>query len=159
MTPWTVARQAPLSMGFSRQEHWSGWPFPSPGDLPDPETEPGFPALQADSFPTELQRKPSLYEIGTVLAIPTSGLLFRGLIEIVCKCILATSHYLRRYCAQTLSCVQLFETPWTVPCQAPLSMGFSWQEYWSGCPFLLQGIFPTQGLNLHLLHYRWLLYL
>ena len=93
-----------------------------------------------------------LYEIGTVLAIPTSGLLFRGLIEIVCKCILATSHYLRRYCAQTLSCVQLFETPWTVPCQAPLSMGFSWQEYWSGCPFLLQGIFPTQGLNLHLLH-------
>ena len=36
--------------------------------------------------------------------------------------------------------------------QAPLSMGFSWQEYWSGCPFLLQGIFPTQGLNLHLLH-------
>ena len=40
-TPWTVARQAPLSMGFCRQEHWSGWPFPSPGDLPDPEIEPG----------------------------------------------------------------------------------------------------------------------
>ena len=38
--PWTVARQAPLSMGFSRQEHWSGWPFPPPGDLPNPETEP-----------------------------------------------------------------------------------------------------------------------
>ena len=38
--PWTVARQAPLSMGFSRQEHWSRWPFPSPGDLPDPGTEP-----------------------------------------------------------------------------------------------------------------------
>ena len=39
-TPWTVARQAPLSMGFSRQEYWSGLPFPSPGDLLDPGTEP-----------------------------------------------------------------------------------------------------------------------
>ena len=51
-TPWTVARQAPLSMGFSRQEYWSG--FPSPGDLPDPEIEPRSPALQGDSLPTEL---------------------------------------------------------------------------------------------------------
>ena len=40
VTPWTLARQAPLSMGFSRQEHWSGLPFPSPGDLPDPGIEP-----------------------------------------------------------------------------------------------------------------------
>ena len=39
-TPWTVAYQVPLSMGFSRQEYWSGLPFPSPGDLPDPEIEP-----------------------------------------------------------------------------------------------------------------------
>ena len=45
-TPWTVAQQAPLSMGFSRQEHWSGLPFPSPGDLPDPGIEPRSPALQ-----------------------------------------------------------------------------------------------------------------
>ena len=49
-TTWAVARQAPLSMGFSRQEHWSGLPFPSPGDLPDPGIEPDSPALQADSF-------------------------------------------------------------------------------------------------------------
>ena len=40
LTPWTVAGQAPLSVGFPRQEYWSGWPFPSPGDLPDPGTEP-----------------------------------------------------------------------------------------------------------------------
>ena len=40
VTPWTVAHQAPLSMGFSRQEYWSGLPFPSPGDLPDPGIEP-----------------------------------------------------------------------------------------------------------------------
>ena len=52
--PWTVACQAPLSMGFSRQEYWSGLPFPSPGDLPDPGTEPRSPALQADDLPTEL---------------------------------------------------------------------------------------------------------
>ena len=45
-TPWTVAYQAPLSMGFSRQEYWSGLPFPSPGDLPDPGIEPRSPALQ-----------------------------------------------------------------------------------------------------------------
>ena len=53
-TPWTVAHQAPLSMGFSRQEYWSGLPFPSPGDLPDPGIESWSPALQADSLPTEL---------------------------------------------------------------------------------------------------------
>ena len=46
-----VARQAPLSMGFSRQEYWSGLPFPPPGDLPDPGIEPTSPALQADSLP------------------------------------------------------------------------------------------------------------
>ena len=44
-TPWTVAYQVPLSMGFSRQEYWSGLPFPSPGDLPNPGIEPGSPAL------------------------------------------------------------------------------------------------------------------
>ena len=53
MTPWTVARQAPLSMGFSRQEHWSGYPFPSPGDLPDPVLEPSSPELAGGPFTTE----------------------------------------------------------------------------------------------------------
>ena len=57
-TTWTAARQAPLSMGVSRQESWSGLPFPSPEDLPDPGIEPGSPALQADSLRTELQGKP-----------------------------------------------------------------------------------------------------
>ena len=49
-TPWTVAHQAPLSIGFSRQENWSELPFPLPGDLPDPGIKPGSPALQADSL-------------------------------------------------------------------------------------------------------------
>ena len=53
MAPWTVAYQAPLSMGFSRQEYWSGLPFPSPGDLPNPGIEPGSPALQADALPSK----------------------------------------------------------------------------------------------------------
>ena len=52
-TPWTIAYQNPPSMGFSRQEYWSGLPFPSPGDLPDPGIEPGSPALQADALPSE----------------------------------------------------------------------------------------------------------
>ena len=58
MTPGTVAHQGPLSMEFSRQEYWSGLPFPSPGDFPDPGIEPKFPALQADSLPTEPPGKP-----------------------------------------------------------------------------------------------------
>ena len=56
-TPWTVAHQAPLSMGFSRQEYWSGSPFPPPGDLPDPGIEPGSPTLQADALPSEPPRR------------------------------------------------------------------------------------------------------
>ena len=57
-TSWTVACKFSLSMGFSRQEHWSGLPFLSPGDLPDPGIKPGAPALQADSLLTELLGKP-----------------------------------------------------------------------------------------------------
>ena len=52
-SPWTVAHQAPLSLGFFRQEYWSELPFPSPGDLPYPGVEPGSPPLQADSLPSE----------------------------------------------------------------------------------------------------------
>ena len=58
VTPWTVAYQAPLSMAFSRQECWSGLPFPSPGDLPNPGIEPRSPTLQADALPSEPPGKP-----------------------------------------------------------------------------------------------------
>ena len=60
LTTWMVARQAPLSMEFSRQEHWSWLPFPSPGYPPNPEIEPGSPALQADSLPSDAQGKPGM---------------------------------------------------------------------------------------------------
>ena len=57
-TPWTIAYQSPLSMGFSRQGYWSGLPFPSPEDLPDPGIKPGSPKLQADALPSEPAGKP-----------------------------------------------------------------------------------------------------
>ena len=57
-TPWTVAHQAPLSMGFSSQEYWSGLPIPPPGDLPKPKIKPRSPVLQVDSLPSEPPVKP-----------------------------------------------------------------------------------------------------
>ena len=58
VTPWTVAYRAPWSMGLSRQEYWSGLPFLSPGDLPNPGIKPGSPALQTDTLPSEPLGKP-----------------------------------------------------------------------------------------------------
>ena len=59
VTPWNIDCQAPLSMGFPRQEFWSGFPFPSPGDLPDPEIEPASPVLAGGFFTTEPPGKPN----------------------------------------------------------------------------------------------------
>ena len=59
-TPWTVAHQAPPSMGFSRQEYWSGLPFPSPGDLPNPGIKPRSPTLQADALTSEPPKEVAL---------------------------------------------------------------------------------------------------
>ena len=56
--PWSIAHQAPLSMGFPRQEYWHGQPFSSPGDLPDPGIEPASPVMQADSLPLRHQGSP-----------------------------------------------------------------------------------------------------
>ena len=101
-TPWTVAHQAPPSMGFSRREYWSGLPFPFPGDLPNPGIEPRSPAfLRADPLTSEPPGK------------------HRGLLVVV----------------KSLQSCPTLATPWTVACQAPLSMGFSRQEYWSGLQF------------------------
>ena len=64
VTLWTVACQAPLSIGFSRQEYWSGFPCPAPGDLPDPGIELLSPALQADSLPLVPPGKPNhIYQV------------------------------------------------------------------------------------------------
>ena len=61
VTSWTVAHQAPLSMGFSRQAYWSGLPFPSPGDLHNPGIEPRSPALRADALTSEPPGKPECH--------------------------------------------------------------------------------------------------
>ena len=76
-TPWTVAYQASLSMGFSRQEYCSGLPFPSPGDLPNPGIEPGSPALQADVLTSEPPGKPQ----GLYKGRQINYLLLRDIIE------------------------------------------------------------------------------
>ena len=64
VTPWTIAHQAPVSMGFSRQEYWSGLPFPSLGYLPDPGIKTGSPTLQADALPSEPPGKSILHSQG-----------------------------------------------------------------------------------------------
>ena len=131
-TPWTIQ-----SMEFSRPEYWSGWPFPSPGDLSNLGIKPTSAALQADSLPAEQ---------GGSLILPYSRYSSRNVLWKAFEPV------------KLLSCVQLFAIPWTIAYQTPPSMEFSRQEYWSGLHFLLQGIFLTQGLNPGLLHCRQTLY-
>ena len=77
---------------------------------------------------------------------------FQSLTQLIFFFFLLNVHYLSSACVLShFSCVQCFPTPWVVACQASLSMGFFRQECWSGFPFPSPGIFPTQGMNLHLL--------
>ena len=78
VTSWTVAHQAPLSMGFSRQEYCNELPFPSPGDLPDPGIEPGSPTFQADSLPSEPPGKPHIYVCVCICVYIYIYITFRG---------------------------------------------------------------------------------
>ena len=124
-TPWTVAHQAPLSMGFSTQEYWSGLPFPSPGDLPNPGIKPPTPAFTNGFFTTEPPGKPWIMVIINNYHL----------------------NYSNKVKVKSLSHVQLFVTPWTVAYQAPLSMGFSTQEYWSGVPLPSPVDLPDPGIE------------
>ena len=67
--PWTAGRQAPLSMEFPRQEYWSGFPFPSPGDPPNPGIEPVSPTLEGGFFTTEPSGKPYIFNISCIRPI------------------------------------------------------------------------------------------
>ena len=122
-TPQTVACQAPLSIGFSRQEYGSGLPFPSPGDLPNPGIEPASSALAGRFFTTEPPGK----SLSGLLQQPHTG------VSISNFCPIQFFGQLNLHvCAQSFSHVQLFVTPWTLSRQVPPSVGFSRQEYWSG---------------------------
>ena len=81
VTPWTVAYQVPLSMGFSRQEYWSGLLFSSPGDLPDPGMELRSPALQADALPSESPKTAEWLSIQ--IFYPVKNSLYKSTFKIV----------------------------------------------------------------------------
>ena len=84
-TPWTVAHQAPPSMGFSRQEYWSGLPFPSPGDLPDPGIKPRSPTLQADALTSEPPGKPTFCNKKGLLLLEKASQIYRSNNTFLCK--------------------------------------------------------------------------
>ena len=148
--PWTVAHQVPLSRGFSRQEYWAKLSFLSLGDLPDTGMEPAS-TLPVEFFffffYTEPPGKPirsiadkSLHSCPTLCdpidgsppgsAVP--GILQARMLEWVA--ISFSNAWKWKVKVRLHSCVQLLATPWTTAYQAPPSMGFSWQEYWSGLP-------------------------
>ena len=114
-TPWTVACQTPLSMGFSRQEYWSGLPFPSPGDLPDPGMEPGSPALQAGSLLSEPAGKPCLQFMHIYLKLPLPSLLILSLFSITQIFVCSLTHSIictglllhAKYCSRYLNKIQI----------------------------------------------------
>ena len=145
VTPWTIVHQAPLSMGFPRQEYWIGLPFPFPGDLLDPEITPTSPELVGGFFTTEPPGKPCSFFYNVIILLAFGIMAFY-------RCILIDNielspHFTgegndveRAYSEVLLllsrfSRVRLCATPWTAAYQASLSMGFSRQEHWSGLPF------------------------
>ena len=120
VTLWTVAHQAPLCLGFPRQEYWSGLPCPPVGDLPNSGIKPvslTSSALAGRFFTTGVS-----WEAQSVYTMKKWSVV------------------------KSLSCVRLFATPWTVAYQAP-SMGFSRQEYWSRLPFPSPGDLPDPGIE------------
>ena len=108
--PWTLACHSPLSMEFSRQEHWSGLPFPSPGDLPDPGIEPRSPALQADPLLSE----PSMATHSSILRASLVTQLVKTLPAIQETRVrsLGQGDPLEKKMA-TYSCVLVWKIPWT----------------------------------------------
>ena len=120
-TPWTAAHQAPPSLGFSKQEHWSGLPFPSQ-------------CMKVKSESEVAQSCPTLCDL-VDCSLPCSsihGILKARILEWVA--ISFSNVWKWKVKGKSLSHVWLFVTSWTAAHQAPLPMGFSRQEYWSGVP-------------------------
>ena len=180
--PWTIlyiAHQAPLSMEFSKQEYWSGLPFPPPGDLPDSGIGPAVSYISCigrwfflplskigskfnivpDSIYYLVERKEKVAQSCPTLCDPmdcslpgssTHGILQARILEWVA--ISFSNAWKRIVKVKSVSRVRLFATPWTVAHQVPPSM--QGKSTGVGCHFLLQGIFSTQGLNPGLPHCR-----
>ena len=178
-TPWSVAYQAPPSMGFSRQEYWSGMPLPSPYQTIE------YIYFMLDFFHSIfffVKFYPdSLFILNTVWysnvqichclcilllwyiwVVSDLKLLkcwyecsYTCLSDYICTCILSwiyrrseiTKSWKWSHEVKSLSLVWLFATPWTVAYQAPPSLGFSRQEYWSGLPFPSPGDLPNPGIE------------
>ena len=134
VTSWTLAHQALLSMGFSRQEYWSGLPCASPRDLPNTGIEPRSPALQVDSLPAELPGKPWKPLHGVTRKGKGTSLASRScpvyILRRKCPRILCYLPWESPACSR-FSRVWLFATLWTIAHRAPLSTGVPRQEYWS----------------------------
>ena len=128
--PWTVAHQAPPSMGFSRDEYWSGLSFPSPGDLPDPGIKPGSPALREDALPSELPgNQIIILSFHSSLQICACGLLqgqTLGPVLVVNKILLEHDRAHQFSSVQLLSRVLLFMTPWTTTWPCPSFVDYLW---------------------------------
>ena len=118
----------PLYMEFSRQEHWSGLSFPSSGDLLEPGIKPGSPAFQADSLPS---KPPGSRTQNTSEVCLWTKINFKWIIDRTLKCCHAV----------------VYNSLWSVACQALLSLEFSRQEYWSGLPFPSPGDLPNPGIE------------
>ena len=164
-TQWTEAHRAPLSMGFFRQEHWNELPFPSPRKLPYSGIKPVSP-LQVDSLAIEPSEKRA--EDDTLLSSHVFYCSWHLLSLYYFRCINFSSVVLVLirmihlpqpdiFCLVT-SVMSDCVTPWTVALQAPLSLGIFQARIQVGCHALLQGLFPTQGSNPGLPHFRQILY-
>ena len=122
VAPWTVAYQAPPSLEFSRQDSWSGLPFPSPGELTDPGIKPRSPVLQADALPERLSYQGSLSSsISDDKSKNNNGNYPKSIL--VYKALSTVSGIV---IVQSLNSVRLFVTPWTAACQDFLSFIISW---------------------------------
>ena len=139
-TPWTAAYQAPPSMGFSRQEYWSGVPLPSLMQVIDSHNNTALYIHCYDSdngmrwYAKSLQSCPTLCDPidGSPPGSAIPGILQARTLELVA--ISFSNAWKWKVKVKSLSCVRLLATPWIAAYQAPLSMGFARQEYWSGLP-------------------------
>ena len=147
VAPWTVAHQALLSLEFSRQEYWSGSPFPSPGDLPNPGIEPVSPELAGGFFTTLLPGAAAAKPLQSCLILcdpidrsppgcPVPGILQARSLEWVA--ISFSNVWKWKVKVKSLSCVRLVATPWTAAHQAAPPMGFPGKSTGVACHCLLQ---------------------